>query len=43
MGRYKWAYKSPDMGDNYSSPTYNSTYLITHEPPSRRPEARPEI
>ena len=26
MGSYKWGYKSPNMGYNYSYPTYNSTY-----------------
>ena len=35
MGSYKWGYKSPKMGYNYSHPTYNRTYIITtHEPPS---------
>ena len=26
MGSYKWGYKSPNMGYNYSYPTYNPTY-----------------
>ena len=36
MGGYKYGYKSPNMGYNYSYLTYNPTYIITtHEPPSR--------
>ena len=26
MGSYKWGSKSPNMGYNYSYPTYNPTY-----------------
>ena len=26
MGSSKWGYKSPNMGYNYSYPTYDSTY-----------------
>ena len=26
MGRYKWGYKSPNMGYEYSYPTYIPTY-----------------
>ena len=26
MGSYKWGYKSPNMGYQYSYPTYNLTY-----------------
>ena len=26
MGSYKWSYKSPKLGYNYSYPTYNPTY-----------------
>ena len=26
MGSYKWGYKSPNMGYNYSYPTYNPSY-----------------
>ena len=26
MGSYKWSYKSPNMGYNYSFRTYNPTY-----------------
>ena len=26
MGSYKWSYKSPDIGYNYSRPTCNLTY-----------------
>ena len=26
MGSYKWDYKSPNMGHNYSYLTYNPTY-----------------
>ena len=25
MGSYKWGYQSPNLGPNYSYPTYNST------------------
>ena len=34
MGSYKWGCKSPNMGYNYSFPSYNPTYITTHEPPS---------
>ena len=33
MGSYKWGYKSPNLGYNYSYPTYSPTQT-THEPPS---------
>ena len=26
MDSYKWGYKSPNLGYNYSYPTYNPTY-----------------
>ena len=26
MGSYKWGYKPPDKGYNYSYPTYNPAY-----------------
>ena len=26
LGSYKWSYMSPNMGYNYSYPTYNPTY-----------------
>ena len=35
MGRYEWSYKSPNVGFNYSSPTYISPLTTTHEPPRR--------
>ena len=34
MGSYKWGYKSPNVGYNYS-PLLITPLLTTHEPPSR--------
>ena len=34
MGSYKWAKESPNLGDQYSYPTY-TLLITTHEPPSR--------
>ena len=34
MGSYKWSYKSPNIGYNYSYPTYLTLLITTHEPPS---------
>ena len=34
MASYQRGYKSPIMGHNYSSPTYNPIHITNHEPPS---------
>ena len=31
MGSYKWSYKSPNVGHNYSSPNLSTPFLTAHE------------
>ena len=33
MDSYKWSYKSPNIGYNYSYPAYYNPTMTTHEPP----------